>query len=710
MATGLGKTLLAVLDTERFAAEIGRRPRMVLASSASIVYAAQEVSMRSSILQFLVLLLPLSGCYADLGVDAEDGPDDTFLGAADASGVADHTPTACAVLKLTNLGSVETLDGVVGLSSQTADAIYAYRLGPDRLAGTDDDRWIRDLAELDRVRWVGPAAFRRLRAYTASTGYSCETVGVQVLAFNDFHGNLQPPTGSSGRIVTGANPATDRVDAGGAEFLATHLARLAATNPNTLIVSAGDVVGATPLLSALFHDEPTIESMNLVGLDVASVGNHEFDEGPVELLRLQRGGCHPVDGCQDGDPFAGASFDYLAANVIENASGETLLPSWTERRFGAARIAIIGLTLEGTPNFTTAAGVVGLTFLDEAETINALVPEIQAEGIDTIIVLIHEGGEVTGLYNECVGISGPLFEITRNLHPAIDVVVAGHTNAAHICDLDGRLVTSAAHAGRLITDIDLRIDEVTGEVVSRTAANVIVTRDVTRDAAQTALISKYVTLSAPLANRVIGSVSADLLRVVNAAGESTLGDVLADSQLAGTSSQETGGAVAAFMNPGGIRADIIASQISGGEQANQVTYGEAFAVQPFGNNLITLTLTGREVELLLEQQWSMVAGSEQQTILAPSAGVSYAWDPARPIGDRIDAATIRIGGAPLDFSARYRITVNIFLAGGGDGFTVLRNGTDRRSGPGDLEPLAAYLTAYAPVGPPALDRITRRAP
>jgi len=665
--------------------------------------------MRATSLSLIGLSLCISGCGVDGVPEAEDGPDDTFQvdGAADAFGVSDGTPEACSVLKLANLASLEVLDDDAALSSRTAASITAYRAGPDTVEGTTDDRWIRDLVELDRIRWVGPAAFRSLRRYTQDTGYACETVDVQLLAFNDFHGNLAPPSGSSGRIVTGPNAMTDRVDAGGAEFLATHLARLAATNPNTLVVSAGDIVGATPLLSALFHDEPTIESMNLMGLDVAGVGNHEFDEGSDELLRLQYGGCHPVDGCQDGDPFEGADFDYLGANVIEVASGETLLPSWSERRFGAARIGVIGLTLEGTPSVTTAAGVQGLTFLDEAETINALVPEIQAEGIETIVVLIHEGGAATGLYSECAGISGPLFEITRNLDPAVDVVVACHTNAAHICDPDGPPVTSAPPAGPPLTDIDLSIDEVTGEVVARTAANVIVTRDVERDAAQTALIAKYTTLSAPLANRVIGTVNGDLLRLANAAGESVLGNVIADSQLAGTSTPETGGAVAAFMNPGGIRADIVAAQISGGEQAGQVTYGEAFAVQPFGNNLITLTITGAEVETLLEQQWSVSAGVERQMILAPSRGVSYAWDPARPAGDRIDPASIMIAGAPLDLTRSYRITVNSFLADGGDGFTVLRNGTDRRAGPVDLDPLAAHLASQSPFVAPAQDRVTR---
>lgn len=663
--------------------------------------------MRSMRWCVLSILLGLAGCTADADPEAEDGEDDTFFvgGAADAFGVRDGTPESCAVLKLANLATLEELDVDAALSARGAREIVAYRAGADGFAGTDDDRWIQDLGELDRIKWVGPATFRDLRDYaTATSDYACGEVAVQLLGFNDFHGNLQPPSGSSGRVQTGPDPMVDRVDAGGAEFMATHLARLRAENPNTLVVAAGDIIGATPLLSALFHDEPTIESMNLMRLDVAGVGNHELDEGLDELRRMQLGGCHPVDGCQDGDDFAGAAFEYLAANVVEDASSETVFPSWTERRFGAARIAFIGLTLEGTPAVTTAAGVAGLTFHDEAETINALVPEIRAEGIETIVVLIHEGGATTGLYRECVGASGPLFTIVQNLDDAIDVVVAGHTNAAHICEIDGLLVTSAAHAGRLVTDIDLVLDEVTGQVVSRVARNVIVTRDVARDAEQTALIARYSTLAAPLANRVVGTIGGDLLRLAAPSGESVLGDVIADAQLEGTAAA---GAVIALMNPGGIRTDLLHAQLSGGEQAGEVTYGEAFAVQPFGNNLITLTLTGAQLEQILEQQWTTPAGVERSMILAPSRTLRYAWDPARPLGDRIDPATITVEGAPLDPAASYRVTVNSFLADGGDGFSVFREGTDRAAGPVDVDPLEAYLTAHAPVAVPTLDRIVR---
>lgn len=602
---------------------------------------------------------------------------------------------ACAMLRVAREATYEVLDTKVKLDRRAAAAIVERR----------DWVWFDDLDTLGETWFVGPGTMARLLNYVRKhEDWACGTIDVQLLAFNDFHGNLKPPSGSSGRIVTGPDAAVNRVDAGGAEFMATHLAKLRAANPNTVIVTAGDIIGASPLISALFHDEPTIESMNAMGLAIASVGNHEFDEGPDELLRMQYGGCHPTDGCQDGDDFAGADFHYLAANVVDTAWEDTIFPGYEIRAFRGARIAFIGMTLEGTPQVVTPAGVQGLEFLDEVETVNALVPELLEQHVNAIVVLLHEGGFATGLYNECAGISGPIFEIARNLHPAVDVVVSGHTNAAHVCDIDGRLVTSAASFGRLVTDLDLQIDEVTGEIVKKSAANVIVTRDVEKDAKQTALIAKYDTIAAPRANRVIAKIAGDLTRAANAAGESLLGDVIADGQLAATSAADKGGAVISFMNPGGIRTDLIAAQVSGGEQPFEVTYGEAFAVHPFGNTLVVLTLTGAELDALLEQQWSVSStGVARQVMLAVSRGFSYRWSPAAPIGSRADELTLN--GAPIDPAASYRVSVNSFLADGGDGFGVLRQGKDRLGGEVDLDALEAYLKANSPVAAPALDRV-----
>lgn len=627
------------------------------------------------------------------GASAED-VETTEDGLTKYGGLREKSPEACAVLRLANEADEATLDGF--LDSRAAKGIVARR---------SPEEWFANLAELDRIPYVGTQAWKRMKAHVAANPeWACGVVDVKLLAFNDFHGNLKPPSGSSGKITTGANPATDFKEAGGSEFFATHIKNLRAQNPNTLVVAAGDIVGATPLLSALFHDEPAIESMNALGLDVATVGNHEFDEGPEELVRLQNGGCHPVDGCQDGDGFEGAKFRYLSANVTRESTGKTIFPATTVRSFRGARVGFIGVTLEGTALVTSPSGTTGLKFADEAATINALVPQLQARGVETIVVLIHEGGAVTGLYNECVGASGALFEIVQNLSPAIDVVVAGHTNAAHVCNIGGKLVTSAASFGRLVTDINLKIDENTGDVVSAQGTNVIATRDVVKDTDQTAIISKYEAIAAPLANRLVGSITADLLKPPTPADESALGAIIADAQLDAT---RANGAVAAFMNPGGVRADITFAPSPAGEAAGAVTYGEAFTTQPFGNTLMTITVTGAQIKTMLEQQWSLSNGVEKTNLLQISSSVAYSWDSTKPIGSRIVASTLKIDGTPVDDAAEYRITVNAFLADGGDGFAVLKSGTTRTAGGLDLDALLAYFAAHPNLAPPAVKRVTK---
>ena len=531
------------------------------------------------------------------------------------------------------------------------------------------------------------------------------TVDVQILAINDFHGNLRPPSGSSGRV--GATLA------GGVEYLATHLHTLEATNPdNTVIVSAGDLIGASPLLSGLFHDEPTIEAANAFGLDFNAVGNHEFDEGTVELTRMANGGCHPLDGCQDGDPFEGADFQYLAANVVSESNGKTLFPAYKIRSFGGAKIAFIGLTLEGTPNIVTPSGVAGYDFLDEATTINALVPAIKAKGAETIVVLIHEGGAQTGSVTEgtidsCTGISGAIVGIVNALDAEVDLVISGHTHLPYNCVINGIPTTSAYSFGRLVTDIDMTIDRATGEHVGPIIVdNKIVTRDVALDPAETALIAKYNVIAAPLANRVIGSITADILRAANGAGESALGDVIADGQLDATNDPGFGDAVIAFMNPGGIRTDLVYNQISGGELAGQVTYEEMFNVQPFGNSLVTMTLTGAQIETLLEQQFADCTLATAR-VLQPSAGFTYEWSASGGICSKVDPSTIKLNGVTIDPTASYRVTVNVFLADGGDSFPILIQGTNRLGGAVDTDAFQAYFAVNSPVPPGPQNRITQ---
>jgi 5'-nucleotidase len=523
-----------------------------------------------------------------------------------------------------------------------------------------------------------------------------EPVAVKVLAINDFHGNLKPPAGGI-RIKDPADPAkTITVPAGGSEHMSTLVAELRAKNPNHVFVAAGDLVGATPLLSALFRDEPTIESLSLMGLEIAAVGNHEFDRGADELLRLQRGGCHPVDGCKGPQSFTGARFQYLAASTIVEATGKTLLPAYHVKRFQGIPVAFIGLTLKDTPTIVVADGVRGLRFGDEAATVNALVPELKSQGIEAIVLLIHEGGLPSGDYNECPGISGPIVDIVRKLDRAVDVVVSGHTHRAYNCRIDGRLVTSGDKFGTIVTQIDLVLDPKSGDVRSAVADNVIVrTHSFAKDPRQSELIATYEKLVAPLAKRPVGRIAAPLPRDFAPNGESVLGQVIADAQLAAT---RPAGARVAFMNPGGIRSSL------GLPADGMVRYEELFAVQPFYNNLVTLTLTGAQIVQLLEQQW---IDQPFPRILQVSRGFGYRWDASRPVGQRVVPGSVTLDGQPIDPDARVRVTVNHFLAAGGDNFGVLKQGREATTGMMDIDAFEAYVKSHPALAPGALDRIVR---
>lgn len=535
-------------------------------------------------------------------------------------------------------------------------------------------------------------------------------VEVQILSLNDFHGNLEPPAGSSGRV--GAT------NAGGAEYLATHVENLEQANRNTIMVAAGDLIGATPLLSAAFHDEPTIEAMNQIGLDLSSVGNHEFDEGATELLRMQNGGCHPVDGCGDGTGFAGADFQYLSANVVQDSNGETLFPAYSIQNFNGARVAFIGMTLEGTPTIVSPSGVAGLTFRDEADTVNALVPELKSRDVEAIVVLVHEGGQPNELANEtninqCPGVSGPIVDITNRLDDEVDLVISGHTHQPYSCVIDGKPVTSAFSFGRLVTDIDMRVDRDTNDVVQNgiTINNRIITRDVPKNQSITELIAHYLEVVAPIRDRPIGNITADIVRTNDVSLEQPMGNAIADAQLAATAGANVGAAVLAFMNSGGVRAELTFASSPVGEGDGVVTFGEAFTVQPFGNSLVTMTLTGAQIETVLEQQFCAVNDTAFRVLL-PSTGFHYTWDLSQAqLADpncTVDVVTgITLNGQPLVADNSYRVTVNSFLADGGDGFSGLLAGTDRLGGAVDTDAFEAYLTANTPPGlsPPATDRV-----
>src|SRR6185312_4453341 len=531
-----------------------------------------------------------------------------------------------------------------------------------------------------------------------ASAQSTSPVNLRILAINDFHGYLRPPPGGI-RISDPAEQAKNiSVPAGGAEHMATLVHDLREGHRNNVSVAAGDLIGASPFLSAMFHDEPTIEAMSMMGLELASVGNHEFDEGKDELLRMQNGGCHPLDKCRGPHPFTGAKFHYLAASTFLKDTGKTLFPPYEIRTFDGIPIAFIGLTLKGTPGLISPASAEGLEFRDEAETVNALIPELKAKGVEAMVVLIHEGGLPTGDYNECPGISGPIVDIVKKFDRAVDIVVSGHTHRAYVCNIDGRLVTSGDKYGTLVTAIDVTLDPATRDVSSARADNVIVRTTLASDPAQTALLEAYDKLATPIASRRAGAVTETLSRVPNATGESVLGDVIADAQLAATLAEKDGGAVIAMTNPGGIRTDIEKK----GDGA--VTYADVFTSQPFRNQLVTVTLTGADIKEALEQQWK---DEKRPRILQISKGFSYSWDGTRPSGARVDAASMKLGGTPIDPARTYRVTINNYLALGGDGFVAFKQGANAQFGIYDNDALFAFFEAHSPIAPAPPTRITR---
>ncbi|MFE3073745.1 bifunctional metallophosphatase/5'-nucleotidase [Streptomyces sp. NPDC059247] len=550
-------------------------------------------------------------------------------------------------------------------------------------------------------------------------------VDVQLLSFNDLHGNLEPPAGSSGQVTrTKEDGTTEKIDAGGVEYLATHLREARQGNRYSVTAAAGDLIGGSPLLSGLFHDEPTIGALNKLDLDVTSVGNHEFDEGAVELARMQNGGCHPTAGCfVKGKKFKGADFPYLAANVTKEKTGKPLLDPYFIWEKNGVRIGFIGVTLEGTPNIVTAEGVKGLKFGDEVETINKYTKILERKGVKSIVALVHEGGApASASYNyNCDspgpgdGISGPITEIAKNVSPQVDALVTGHTHQAYVCTVPDpagkpRLVTSASSFGKLYTDTTLTYDRATKDIV-RTAvasANHVVSRDVPKATDLTRLITDWQALAAPVANRPQGYIAADINGRGSTAYEKPLGDLIADAQLEGLAPADKGGAQIALMNPGGIRADLV-HKASGAEGDGVVTYGESFTVQPFTNMMNVVDLTGANLLTALKQQ---VSGSNLNSvkILQISKGLTYTLDMTKTGADRVVDGTVRLNGEAIDPSKTYRVAMNEFLAGGGDGFGALATGTNKLVGASDLDVFNAYLatksSAANPLPVPAADRIT----
>ncbi|WP_338413355.1 bifunctional metallophosphatase/5'-nucleotidase [uncultured Sphaerotilus sp.] len=574
---------------------------------------------------------------------------------------------------------------------------------------------------------------------------------VKIVGFNDYHGTLQSPGtfGTNTTVPTASRPAV-----GGADYLAGHVAKLKAQNALNVVVGAGDFIGATPLISSLFHDEPAIETLNRIGLEFNAVGNHEFDHGSAELLRLQNGGCKVVAGAADPNsckgltagtpvPFEGAKFKWLSANVLNTATGKPLLPAYGIKTFNGVKVAFIGMTLQATPTIVTPTGVAGLSFKDEAATVNALIPELRAQGVESIVVLVHQGGfqSATSLsdINGCDGdlAGSDIATIIKQLDNAVDLVISGHTHAAYNCsagtvdvtstagvvstkarttglaNATGRLVpvTSASSFGRVLSDIDVTIDPTTRDITAVQATNRLVDRTdttVTPDSVVQAIVKAYNDLVSPLANKVIGAIKAELpATAADAACNMPAGELIADAQLAATAPAGFGDAVIAFMNRGGVRSPgFTFASSTAGEGDGNVTYGEAFTTQPFGNSLVTLTLTAQDLKNVLEQQFAGCRGQAAAAtrIMVPSNGFKYTWDGAKACDARISNVTLTRGsatetivdaaGTVLAPTKTYRVTVNNFMATGGDGFTTFLNGKLALGGAQDIDALTAFMAGY----------------
>jgi 5'-nucleotidase len=537
---------------------------------------------------------------------------------------------------------------------------------------------------------------------------------LQIIAFNDFHGHI----GADDQQVVppGASQGAARVKAGGAVHFAAAIAKLRAENPNSAVVTAGDLISASPLASGHFLDEPTVRAMNVIGIDYSALGNHEFDRGQQEIRRMQSGGCAKytlLEPCQVMTDFPGARFGFLAANTLQ-ADGKSLFPAYGVKRFDIGgrnvRIGFVGMTLKGTPAIVSPRSVEGLSFRDEAETANALVPTLRAAGADILAVLVHEGGNMKPDTDpaDCANMIGDLKPILAKLDPAYALVISGHTHQAYVCSyapIDPSrpfLVTSAGQYGTLVTRITLDYDFGTGKLVDKRAQNLLVEQpaaDKTTQPEIAALVDRYEAAAAGVRNRVVGTVAGPLSNIADKSGQSTLGNFIADAQRAAMTAAAEGGAQIAFMNPGGIRAAVTPSA------SGEVSFGSLYAAQPFGNTMVVKALTGAQIREALEYQF---ARGDLPTILSVSQGFGYSYDSSKPVGQRVSGITL--DGRPISDGKTYRVAMNNFMGQGGDGFTMFTAAPLVGEGPSDLEVLEAYVRATPGRAVPALDRIRNVTP
>jgi len=523
-------------------------------------------------------------------------------------------------------------------------------------------------------------------------------IEVNLVAINDFHGHLEAETV---KYTSVKDRKEHEVHAGGIATLGAALQAWRREDSELLLVGAGDLIGASPALSGTWADEPTIEALNLMGMRLSALGNHELDQGKDELLRQQHGGCkspRPDAACKFRPDFSGAKFTYLAANVLDTATGKPFLPAYRIEQVRGVKIAFLGAVLRDAVAMVQASGVKGLSFHDEAESINRYIPELKAQGVNAFVVLIHEGGETSEYIDQpdCQKLRGPIVDIAKRLDPAVKLIISGHTHKGYMCRVDGRVITQAEQYGHFLTRLTLSIDPKTHAIENiRTSNEVMATAAYAPDPKLAALLKEVQERSAAELKRPIARVAVPLVsKKENEAGESALGDLVTDAQLAAV---RKFGAQIAFMNNKGLRSDL---KTDAGNVAN---YSQVAVIHPFNNRLILMTLTGAQLRALLEQQmWLDEEAPDGRNVLQVSSGFTYQWDSKRPLGQRVVPGSIKLDGKPLDDKADYRVAVNNFLAEGGDRVPMFKEGRDRvDTGIKDRDVMIEYLIRHDREGRPA---------
>ncbi len=510
-----------------------------------------------------------------------------------------------------------------------------------------------------------------------------QSIELSIFSINDFHGHIQSklPTPLSPRLPDSQTGELKAQAAGGVAYLATVLDKLRSQRKNQVFVAAGDLVGASPQMSSLLKDEPTLSALGELGLAVSSLGNHDLDAGLPELMRKIRGECVST-GCAWPE-FKGASFPYLAANMFETETGKRVLPSHVMRDIGGLKIALVGAVTRDVPKVIIPKNIVGLRFADEADTLNALVPELRAAGAQVLVAIMHEGAMFEGAANDpsyaCTGLKGRGVDIAKRLDPAYAIIISGHTHQAYTCKIDGRLMVQAGSFGGWLTESRLTLDA-NGAVLDAQAINHPVLQGIyAPNPAFVALVQRAAALTSAARNKPVANLSRGATRTATAPfGDSPLGNLVADAHLAYA---KTRGVVDIGMtNSGGIRADLTV------EPGRTVTLSDLFAIQPFSNDLIALTITGAQLRELIRRQLPKRPGA---AVIQVSNNLNYQWSQAEGADAVLESVTFE--NRPLDLKRDYRVVVNTFMAEGGNDLNIFKQGRDRMTVGPDIDAFEEWL-------------------